>query len=249
VSISEYAQLLKLPYIRANYQSILLEAKHTNMSHHEFLETILKHESALRNQNGIHHRIRNAKFPQRKFLEDFQTEVFSSDIQRKIHELESLNFIQEKGNIILIGNPGTGKTHLATALGIKACTQGLSVLYVSVPNLVIELKEAMSRHQVAQYKRKFEKVDLVILDELGYVSFDREGSEILFNLISNRNDIGSIIITTNLTFERWEEVFKDPILTGALIDRVAFQSHVLDMSGDSYRNKKTRSWLSQNEHR
>lgn len=202
MSISEYAQLLKLPYIRANYQSILLEAKHTNMSHHEFLETILKHESALRNQNGIHHRIRNAKFPQRKFLEDFQTEVFSSDIQRKIHELESLNFIQEKGNIILIGNPGTGKTHLATALGIKACTQGLSVLYVSVPNLVIELKEAMSRHQVAQYKRKFEKVDLVILDELGYVSFDREGSEILFNLISNRNDIGSIIITTNLTFFR-----------------------------------------------
>lgn len=249
MSISEYAQLLKLPYIRANYQSILLEAKHTNMSHHEFLETILKHESALRNQNGIHHRIRNAKFPQRKFLEDFQTEVFSSDIQRKIHELESLNFIQEKGNIILIGNPGTGKTHLATALGIKACTQGLSVLYISVPNLVIELKEAMSRHQVAQYKRRFEKVDLVILDELGYVSFDREGSEILFNLISNRNDIGPIIITTNLTFERWEEVFKDPILTGALIDRVAFQSHVLDMSGDSYRIKKTRSWLSQNEHR
>ena len=249
MSISEYAQLLKLPYIRANYQSILLEAKHTNMSHHEFLETILKHESALRNQNGIHHRIRNAKFPQRKFLEDFQTEVFSSDIQRKIHELESLNFIQEKGNIILIGNPGTGKTHLATALGIKACTQGLSVLYISVPNLVIELKEAMSRHQVAQYKRRFEKVDLVILDELGYVSFDREGSEILFNLISNRNDIGSIIITTNLTFERWEEVFKDPILTGALIDRVAFQSHVLDMSGDSYRIEKTRSWLSQNEHR
>ena len=81
------------------------------------------------------------------------------------------------------------------------------------------------------------------------MTFDREGSEILFNLISNRNDIGSIIITTNLTFERWEEVFKDPILTGALIDRVAFQSHVLDMSGDSYRIKKTRSWLSQNEHR
>lgn len=249
MSISEYAQLLKLPYIRANYQSILLEAKHTNMSHHEFLEMILKHESTLRNQNGIQHRIRNAKFPQRKFMEDFQAEVFSSDIQRKIHELESLDFIQEKRNIILIGNPGTGKTHLATALGIKACTQGFSVLYVSVPNLVIELKEAMSRHQVAQYKRKFEKFDLVILDELGYVSFDREGSEILFNLISNRNDIGSIVITTNLTFDRWEEVFKDPILTGALIDRVAFQSYVLDMSGDSFRIKKTMSWLSSNEHR
>jgi DNA replication protein DnaC len=249
MSISEYAQLLKLPYIRANYQTILLEAQHTNMSHHEFLETVLKHESSLRNQNGIQHRIRNAKFPQRKFLEDFQSEGFSNDIQKKIHELESLDFINRKENVILIGNPGTGKTHLATALGVKACSEGLSVLYVSVPNLVIELKEAMSRHQVAQYKRKFEKYQLVILDELGYVSFDKEGSEILFNLISNRNDIGSIVITSNLTFDRWEEVFKDPILTGALVDRVAFQSHVLDMSGDSYRIKKTMSWLNQKTHR
>lgn len=249
MSISEYAQLLKLPYIRANYQTILLEAQHTNMSHHEFLETVLKHESSLRNQNGIQHRIRNTKFPQRKFLEDFQSEGFSNDIQKKIHELGSLDFINRKENVILIGNPGTGKTHLATALGVKACSEGLSVLYVSVPNLVIELKEAMSRHQVAQYKRKFEKHQLVILDELGYVSFDKEGSEILFNLISNRNDIGSIVITTNLTFDRWEEVFKDPILTGALVDRVAFQSHVLDMSGDSYRIKKTMSWLHQKTHR
>lgn len=249
MSISEYAQLLKLPYIRANYQTILLEAQHTHMSHHEFLETVLKHESSLRNQNGIQHRIRNAKFPQRKFLEDFQSEGFSNDIQKKIHELGSLDFINRKENVILIGNPGTGKTHLATALGVKACSEGLSVLYVSVPNLVIELKEAMSRHQVAQYKRKFEKYQLVILDELGYVSFDKEGSEILFNLISNRNDIGSIVITTNLTFDRWEEVFKDPILTGALVDRVAFQSHVLDMSGDSYRIKKTMSWLNQKTHR
>lgn len=110
-------------------------------------------------------------------------------------------------------------------------------------NLIIELKEAMSQNQINNYKRKFEKYDLTILDELGYISFDKEGSEILFNLLSNRNDKGSIIITTNLVFERWEEIFKDPILSGAIIDRLAHKSHIIDMSGDSYRIKETIDWM------
>ena len=105
----------------------------------------------------------------------------------------------------------------------------------------------MSMNQVAQYKKKFEKYDLVILDELGYITFDKEGSEILFNLLSNRNDAGSIIITTNLIFERWEEIFKDPVLTGAMIDRLAFKAHILDLSGDSYRIKVTSEWLTAKE--
>ena len=108
---------------------------------------------------------------------------------------------------------------------------------------MIELKEAMSLHQVNAYRKKFERYDLVILDELGYISFDKEGSEILFNLLSNRNDRGSIIITSNLVFERWDEIFKDPILTGAIVDRLAHKAHVLDMSGDSYRIKETLEWL------
>ena len=101
----------------------------------------------------------------------------------------------------------------------------------------------MSKNQITTYKRKFERYDLVILDELGYISFDKEGNDILFNLLSNRNDTGSVIITTNLSFERWEEVFKDPILTGALVDRLAHKAHVLDMSGDSYRIRETQEWL------
>ena len=98
-------------------------------------------------------------------------------------------------------------------------------------------------HQMNAYRKKFERYDLVILDELGYISFDKEGSEILFNLLSNRNDRGSIIITSNLVFERWDEIFKDPILTGAIVDRLAHKAHVLDMSGDSYRIKETLEWL------
>lgn len=114
---------------------------------------------------------------------------------------------------------------------------------MSVPNLIIELREALSRSALNAYKKKFEKYDLVILDELGYVSFDKEGCEILFNLLSNRNDKGSIIITTNLTFDRWEEIFKDAMLTGAMVDRLAYKAHILDISRDiSHRYEETLSW-------
>ena len=122
--------------------------------------------------------------------------------------------------------------------------EGMKVLFISVPNLIIELKEAMSLNQLNNYKKKFEKYDLVILDELGYVSFDKEGCEILFNLLSNRNDKGSIIINTNLSFERWEEIFKDPMLTGAIVDRLAHKAHIMDISREtSHRYEETIKWL------
>lgn len=122
--------------------------------------------------------------------------------------------------------------------------EGMKVLFISVPNLIIELKEAMSLNQLNNYKKKFEKYDLVILDELGYVSFDKEGCEILFNLLSNRNDKGSIIINTNLAFDRWEEIFKDPMLTGAIVDRLAHKAHIMDISREtSHRYEETIKWL------
>ena len=192
---------------------------------------------------GILKRIREAKFPYKKYLEDFDRKIYKKEFEAEFKELEKLDFIEKKENIILIGTPGAGKTHYAIALGIKACMEGKSVLFASVPNLIIELKEAMSKSQLSIYKRRFEKFDLVILDELGYVSFDKEGCEILFNLLSNRNDKGSIIITTNLTFDRWEEIFKDAMLTGAMVDRLAYKAHILDISRDvSHRYEETISW-------
>lgn len=244
MKINELAFELKLPYIRQNFQMLLDEANHTKMSYQEFLQTVLEQEVILRKENSLKTRLRRAKFPIKKYLEDFDTSKYVAEIRAKFDELSTLEFISNKENIILVGSPGCGKTHYATGLGVRACLEGMNVLFISVPNLIIELKEAMSLNQLNAYKRKFERYDLVILDELGYVSFDKEGCEILFNLLSNRNDKGSIIITTNLSFDRWEEIFKDAMLTGAIVDRLAHKAHIMDISREtSHRYEETIAWL------
>ncbi len=248
MNIRDIAHILKLPYIKSNYQMLLDEANHTNITHLELLNTFMERELELRLENSLKHRLRNAKFPIKKYLEDFDRSKYHKKFSAKFDELETLNFIDNKENIILIGSPGCGKSHYSIGLGIKACMEGKSVLFISVPNLIIELKEAMSESRLTQYKRKFEKYNLVILDELGYVSFDKSGCEILFNLLSNRTDKGSIIITTNLAFDRWEEIFNDPMLTGAIVDRLAYKSHILDISREtSHRFEETMSWLKPSE--
>lgn len=247
MSIKESATILKLPYIKNNYEEALKEAHMADLNNEEFLDKLLNNEVELRNSNSVKNRIREAKFPYKMILDDYERNHLSVEIKQKIKELETLEFIKNKENIILIGNPGTGKTALSIALGIAACQENKSVLFISVPNLLIELKEAMSLNQVNRYKRKFEKYDLVVLDELGYCTFDQERGEVLFNLLSSRNDKGSMIITSNLTFDRWNEVFKDKVLTGAIIDRLAYKSHLIDMSGESYRILATKKWNEENK--
>lgn len=242
-SIKQLALELKLGYIRSNLEEELKEAKHLKKEYEEFLNDLLSKERERQFNNGIKHRIREAKFPYKKYCVDFRKAKFSKAVKQRLEELETLDFIDSKENVILMSNPGMGKTHFAIGLGMKACLEGKKVLYTSIPNLIIELKEAISQNQLTQIKKKFEKVDLVILDEFGYVSFDKEGSEILFNLISNRISKGSIVLTTNLSFDRWDEIFQDSILTAAIVDRLAHKSHVIDMRGDSYRIEETKEWL------
>ena len=244
MDIKELTTPLQLAYIGRNFDLLVDEATHTKTPYAEFMTNAFMKELEQRVENRVQRRVKEARFPYRKYLVDLELNEFSEDVRSAIDELMQLNFINDKENAVLIANSGRGKTHLAIGLGIAACQADKRVLFTNIPNLVIELKEAMSRNAMTTFKNKFLKYELVILDELGYISFDAEGCDILFNLISNRLNIGSMIVTTNLEFKEWGTVFKDPHLTGALVDRVARHAHVLDMSGPSYRFKETKNWLS-----
>lgn len=245
-AIINYAKIMKCSYI-ANYaKDFFIEVAAEQMSTEEAFECALKRESELRRKNGIRRRKKGASFPYQMTFDTFVQTHLSAPIRREIKILETLSFIDEGSNVILIGNPGVGKTALAIALGNKACEQVKTVSFISIPNLVLGIKEAMSLNELTLYKRRFEKVDLVILDDLGYCSFDTNCGEVLFNLLSNRAQKGgSMIVTTNLTFDRWKEIFKDEVLTGAIVDRIAHKAHIVDMTGDSYRVMETKQWLSE----
>ena len=158
MNIKENSKILKLSYVFKNYENEIKEAKQTKKDYEEFLDELLEKEINQRKENGIKKRIRYAKFPIKKYLEDFDRKLYNPEFIKEFEELDTLDFIEKKENIILVGTPGAGKTHYAIGLGIKACMDGKSVLFISVPNLIIELKEAMSRSQLTAYKRKFEKI-------------------------------------------------------------------------------------------
>ncbi len=241
--IEKMAHKLKLSHIKSSYKQSISEAMDKQASYEEFLKIILSSELKTRESNGINRRIRTAKYPYIKHLHDLKFDAFPLEVANQLRELTSLSFLDEGRNVILVGNPGVGKTHTAIGLGIAANMKSKNVLYITVPNLITELKESMTLNQLTNYKKRFITYDLVILDELGYIGFDKEGSELLFNLLSMRNETRSIIITTNLAFNRWEEIFIDPTLTAAMVDRLAHKASVINIKGDSYRIKETKEWL------
>ena len=243
MNIKDLAKELKLPYINRNIEEELKDANIKNISYENFILSILENEYDLRKENGIKSRIRQAKFPYKKYLEDLSLEDLPQDARDKVKVFSTLDFIETGQNIILAGNPGTGKTHMAIGIGIKACTKGYKVLFTTIPLLVNELKESRSEKTLRAFEKRFEKYDLIIADELGYISFDKEASELLFTYLSLRAGRKSTIITTNLSFERWDEIFKDPIMTAAMIDRLTHKSYIVNMNGNSYRLKETQLWL------
>ena len=239
--ITELCGELKLSYAKQNWHEL---ASDTELTHEQYLLELLESEYENRLNNGIARRLKEAKFPFKKYLVDFDRTKYSPEFLSEFAELETLDFIDKNENVILLGTSGAGKTHYAISLGIAACMTGKSVLFASVSNLIVELKEAMNSQQLSRFRKKFDRYDLVILDELGYVTFDKSSAELLFSLISSRNDKGSIIITSNLTFDRWEEVFHDPTLTAAAVDRLAHKGHILDISREKGgRFEETMAWL------
>src|SRR5690554_2880138 len=208
------------------------------------IHKILNREVIAKEENNKLYNVKVAGFPFLRKIEEYDFDFQPTVNEEKIKTIANSNFYEEAINVVFVGNPGVGKTHTAIGLGIAANMKSKNVLYVTVPNLITELKESMTLNQLTNYKKRFISYDLVILDELGYIGFDKEGSELLFNLLSMRNETKSIIITTNLTFNRWEEIFGDPTLTAAMVDRLAHKATVINIKGDSYRIKETKDWLS-----
>ena len=245
--INTLSKELKLPKIRQDFEEVIKESVETDASYEEFLRQLLQKELDSRQESAKYNRIRRADFPYKKYLEDLSTEDLSKDAQQKFKLLKSLDFIREGRNVILAGNAGTGKTHMAIGLGIKACMEGYKVWFTTVPLLVNQIKECRSERTLRVFQNRFKKYDLVIADEMGYISFDKEGAELLFTHLSLRANQKSTIITTNLSFERWGEIFQDPVMTAAMIDRLTHQAYIVNMIGESYRMKETEKWLKKQE--
>ncbi|SDM02471.1 DNA replication protein DnaC [Segatella bryantii] len=213
-------------------------------SYYRLIRELLEKEHENRTEKRKKQKIRRANSPELKYLEELDVKKLPKDAQVALNELETLEFIREGRNVVLYGNPGTGKTHLATALAIRACEEDMTVLFTTVPRLLTQIRECRSQKKLTQLERNFEKYDLVICDEFGYVSCDKEGGELLFNHLSLRAGKKSTIITTNLAFNRWNEIIKDKVLVAAMVDRLTHKAFIINMTGDSYRLKETKkSWL------
>ncbi len=233
--IREMCESLRLKAIAENFENAISTAE----NYTDFLHGLLSKQMTLQHDRAIQNKISAAKFPSLSYLDHLEIDCLPKDLQRRLPELKTLQFVRNGQNVILTGNSGTGKTHTAIGLGLEACKEGYNVLFISLPHLVNELRESVSDRRLLSYERRFQRWDLIILDELGYVSFDRSSADLLFNCLSARAETKSTIITTNLTFERWSEVFVDAALTSALVDRLTYRALNIDMVGESYRLKKT----------
>jgi DNA replication protein DnaC len=202
-----------------------------------FLESACQCELDIRMHNRRMKTLKQAGFPTQKRFDDIIPEMLPDEGRASIQALKHLEFIEQHRNVILIGNSGTGKTHLAIATGVCACEQNVKVLFRTAAGLVNELLEAKSEGRLTFMIRQMKKVDLLILDELGYITFDIEGAELLFHLLATRYETLSTIITSNLPFSEWIRLFQDKALTAALLDRITHKAIVLNMNGTSFRRK------------
>lgn len=233
-----YAKQLKLPTF-AEYAEVLRRAD-PSADFAELLLELMKAETESRQENQNRRRLKAAGFPYLKTMEEFDCSQLNDAVSPVfLNELASCQFISGRQNVVMIGNPGRGKTHLSIALGLKACTQGYNVLFKNAATLSTELCEAKDNYRLGKLERTLAKADLLILDELSYLSFNRHQSELLFKVISDRSEKSSTIVTTNLPFSKWTDLFENTTMVAALIDRLTFRSHILDMNGDSYRLRST----------
>jgi DNA replication protein DnaC len=238
--IIKYCNQLYLIYVKDTFEDQAITASEERISFEQYLLNLLQGEHYRRFEKRKLMQLKNAGFPELKYLSDLERGQLPLAAVEKLPVLERLDFIKTGQNIILSGNPGTGKTHLAIALGIEACTKDYKVFFTSISRLLTQIRECRSQRTLRAFEIKFEKYDLVICDEFGYMSFDKEGAELLFKHLSLRCGRKSTIITTNLSFDRWNEIFGETVLATAMVDRLVHKAYVINMTGESYRMKENR---------
>ena len=232
-------KMLRLSTMIQNLAAKLRQAKEGKIAYEEFLLNLTEIEVQVRRENGRKRRTREAGFPLLKPLETFDFEAATDLDVRYIQELTTGEYIEEKRNVIFLGKSGTGKTHLATALGMEACTSGYRTRFVTGCGLANELIEARDEKILSRVIKRYAGYGLLIIDELGYVPFSKEGAELLFQVLAERHEKRPVIITTNMGFGDWAQIFGDPNLTGALLDRITHKAHIINCTWESYRLKET----------
>ncbi len=240
VLLEHYLKQLKLPAMLRDHRSIAAAAAKEKEDYTTFLLRMCERECLEREQRAAQRRIKAARFPVIKTLDTFDFAAQPTINKALVLELMRGEYLDARENILFVGNPGTGKTHLATALGHAACAQGKRVRYYSVTSLVTQLLEAREDRQLDRFLRRLEKHHLLVLDEFGYVPFTRAGAELLFEVAGRAYERQSLILTTNLPFEQWTEILGNERLTGALLDRVTHRVHILEANGESFRLRQAK---------
>lgn len=236
--LNDYLKFLSLSYMQKNFEPLADRAAKEGLSHIDYLSALAQGEAALRHDRSIERRIRVARFPVIKTLEQFRWDWPSLINRAVVQNLFRLKFIEEKANAIFLGGVGLGKTHLATALGYAACLQGKSVLFTSAIDVINTLSLAQAGNRLKSELKKYLSPSVLILDELGYLPIDKRGADLLFQVISLRYEQGSIIITSNRAFKHWPQIFNnDSTLTSALLDRLLHHAETILIEGKSYRMK------------
>ena len=241
ILLADHLKTLKLPTFLREYEKLARQCAAEGLDHVQFLARLVELELIDRERRMIERRIKAAKFPATKSLDSFDFKAIPKLNKMQVLELARCNWIERRENVIALGPSGTGKTHVALGLGLAACQKGLSVSFTTAATLVNEMMEDRDERRLLRLQKQLAGVKLMIIDELGFVPLSKTGAELLFELISQRYERGSTLITSNLPFDEWTETFGTERLTGALLDRLTHHVNILEMNGDSYRLSQSRA--------